>query len=95
VLEPETVDKGAVSEVCWSDADAIPEGVILLVIVDESGPPGWTLSVLDAEVGEDSGPPGLTLVLVEVEDIGPPGLTDVVVVEEEEGAEAEDIGPPG
>ena len=95
VVEPETVDKGAVSEVCCCDVDARPEGEIPLVIVDETGLPGWMLSVLGATLAEDRGPPGLTLVLVEAEDIGPPGLSEVVIAEEEERPEAEDIGPPG
>ena len=107
--EPGTVISDEVSEMRCKDAEAIPEEHIPeLVTVEEIGPPGCTVIVLEGLRTEDIGPPGLTLGddVTVAEDIGPPGLTlvDVTVAEDMRPPglvediieiEAEDIGPPG
>lgn len=95
-VEVKTVDSDSVSEVCCSEAEAMPEGVIpeLVIVVeglaaDDIGPPGFTL----VDVALDMRPPGLVEVddTAVAEDIKPPGLLEDIVVE----GEADDRGPPG
>jgi len=92
VPEPvlETGDSDEVSEVCCTEEDAVPEGLIPDDVI--IGPPGLMLRVLVGEIAEESIPVGTMLSLeLATDDIGPPGFTLPLMLV----AVAEDIGPPG
>ena len=58
-----------------------------LGMTEESGPPGWTDSVLREALTDEWELPGVVGPVKVAEDVGPPALMDVI--------DAEDIGPPG